>query len=201
MPLEPSERIAFRRPSHELKSPTTLIARAAGAHTANAVPVTVWVGSNLAHVRAELLVELLVAALADQMEVQLTDRRRERVRILDRERPGRAVADLEPIVQRQPGALDDALEHSARVDPLELESGAVVELGRDLGGARAQDTDRHTVTLGMGAQYRVRVRVLAPDQGVELVGGDGHDSSSSRLIPATGIGTQSGRLSSSYWSS
>ena len=39
MPLDPSERIACRRPSQELKSPTTLTARADGAQTANAVPV------------------------------------------------------------------------------------------------------------------------------------------------------------------
>ena len=41
MPLAPSERIGCSRPSHELKSPTTETERADGAHTANAVPVTV----------------------------------------------------------------------------------------------------------------------------------------------------------------
>ena len=75
MPDEPSVRIACRRPSQELKSPTTLTARAAGAHTANAVPGT---PSVLADVRAEHVVELLVAALADQVQVELADRRRER---------------------------------------------------------------------------------------------------------------------------
>ena len=40
MPLEPSERIGCRRPSQELKSPTTLTERADGAQTANATPVT-----------------------------------------------------------------------------------------------------------------------------------------------------------------
>ena len=41
MPDEPSERIACSRPSQELKSPTTLTARADGAHTANPTPVIV----------------------------------------------------------------------------------------------------------------------------------------------------------------
>ena len=36
---------------------------------------------------------------------------------------------------------------------------------------------------------------------VELGDGDCHSDSRSRAIPATGIGNQSGRLSSSYWSS
>ena len=76
----PIERIACRRPSQELKSPTTLTARAAGAHTANAVPVHALM---LDDVGAEPLVELLVAALADQVQVELAERRRERVGVLD----------------------------------------------------------------------------------------------------------------------
>src|SRR5579871_896529 len=40
IPEEPSERIGCRRPSHELKSPTTATERAFGAQTANAVPTT-----------------------------------------------------------------------------------------------------------------------------------------------------------------
>ena len=38
IPDAPSDRIGCRRPSHELKSPTTDTARAFGAQTANAVP-------------------------------------------------------------------------------------------------------------------------------------------------------------------
>jgi hypothetical protein len=40
IPDAPSERIGCRRPSHELKSPTTETERALGAHTAKATPVT-----------------------------------------------------------------------------------------------------------------------------------------------------------------
>ena len=40
MPLDPSDRIGFRRPSQLLKSPTTETERALGAQTANAVPAT-----------------------------------------------------------------------------------------------------------------------------------------------------------------
>ena len=50
--------------------------RAAGAQTANAVAGD---AVDLAQVRAEALVELLVAALAGQVQVELAERRQERV--------------------------------------------------------------------------------------------------------------------------
>ena len=60
----------------------------------------------------------------------------------------------------------------------------------------------HAVPVGVRAEHVVRVAVLAPDEPVEFSGGHAHASaSSSRRMPATGIATQSGRLSSSYWSS
>ena len=68
MPEAPSERIGCRRPSQLLKSPTTLTRGRSGAQTANVVPAT---PVDLADVRAELSVELLVAALARQMQVEL----------------------------------------------------------------------------------------------------------------------------------
>ena len=77
IPLEPSERIGCSRPSQLLKSPTTETERAFGAHTANAVPVT---PLELANVRAEPLVQLLVAPFADEMQVELAERRQECVR-------------------------------------------------------------------------------------------------------------------------
>ena len=69
---------------------------------------------------------------------------------------------------------------------------------------RAQHPDGHRAVLArMRAEHGVRLMVLAPGDGVELGLRHGaHEvSSKSRVIPATGIGNQSGRLSSSYWSS
>ena len=56
-------------------------------------------------VGAELVVDVLVTPLADQVEVEFADRRREGVGILDRERPGVAVVDLELEVERQLGVI------------------------------------------------------------------------------------------------
>ena len=91
MPESRASASGAARPSHELKSPTTLTARADGAQTANAVPYGS--PSTLADVGAEPLVELLVAALADQVQVELAERRQERVGVLDRELAVGAVVD------------------------------------------------------------------------------------------------------------
>ena len=66
-PAPPSERIGCARPSQKLKSPTSLTPRAFGAQTANAVPVS-------RRPRAERAPELLVPALADQVQVDLAER-------------------------------------------------------------------------------------------------------------------------------
>ena len=102
-PLEPSERIGCRRPSQELKSPTTLTARRPAPTPRTRCRRRRRCSRD---VRAEPVVELLVAALADQVQVELAERRRERVRVVDRERAGVAVVDLEPVAQRQLGVLE-----------------------------------------------------------------------------------------------
>ncbi len=116
MPLGPSERIACRRPSQELKSPTTLTARAAGRPHRECRSGT---HCTVTHVRAQLLVELLVPALADQMEVELTDRRLERIRIVDREASGCSVIDVHPIANWQLRARHETFEDPAGMHPLE----------------------------------------------------------------------------------
>ena len=69
MPETPRCSIAFTRPSQSFHSPTTETFVAFGAHTAN-------VDSLVGDVRAELLVQLLVPALADQVQVDLAEARR-----------------------------------------------------------------------------------------------------------------------------
>src|SRR5205814_4845873 len=80
-------------------------------------------------------------------------------------------------------------------------SDLVVQLGGDGPGRGAVRAQHHAAVLAVRAEDPVRVRVLAPHERVELCGCDLHSSSNRRRIPATGIGTQSGRLSSSYCSS
>ena len=195
MPVEPSERIGCRRPSQELKSPTTETARAAGAQTANAVPAT---PSMLAHVRAEALVELLVAALADQVQVELAERRQEAVRVVDRERAGRRRSRPRAGSRAAARALDDALEDAAGVRP--ARAADVLAVRRDDGrpsrppGRQRADHDAAVV----------RVRAEAGVRVARARGAISRSASAWRSLapaaarcPATGMATQSGRLLSS----
>ena len=138
------------RPSQKLKSPTTDTARADGAQTLNAVPAD---AVDLAHVRAEPRPQLLVAALADQVQVELADRRQEAVRVVDRDRPGLAVVDLELVGERQLGALDDALEHAAGMHALELDR--ITALGDGPDGRRAGRNARITTPPSAGCAPRM----------------------------------------------
>ena len=61
-------------------------ARATAPRRRTPCPVTPSISRD---VRAELLVELLVAALADQVQVELAERRQEAVRVAQRERARR----------------------------------------------------------------------------------------------------------------
>ncbi len=87
-PELPSWRIGCSRPSQLLNEPFTRIPRADGAHTANEVPVTASSERPLVAVdpRPEDLPEVLVAALVDEVEVDLAQGRQEPVGIVDRER-------------------------------------------------------------------------------------------------------------------
>ena len=76
-------RIGWLRPSQPLKSPTTCTAWARGAHTANDVPHDVPERTGvLPHVGAEDGPELLVAALADEVQVDRAERRGEPVGVV-----------------------------------------------------------------------------------------------------------------------
>jgi hypothetical protein len=81
------------------------------------------------------------------------------------------------------------------------ELGAVLQVKFHPGRRRPQHAHHHVLAVGVGTEHRVRVGVLATHQGVQFLIHHRHAASSNRLMPATGIATQSGRLSSSYCSS
>ena len=122
---------------------------------------------DLAHVRAEALPQLLVAALADQVQVELADRRQEAVRVLDRDRARLAVVDLELVGERQLRLREAALEDAAGVDLLERDGLALRRDDGDGGGGGAPCADDHAVAVGVRAEEGVRLRVLA---GVQAIG-------------------------------
>jgi hypothetical protein len=150
---------------------------------------------DLAHVRAEALVDSLVPALGGEVEVELAERRRERVGIVDDEGRPLRVADLEPVAKRELGAVELALEQARRVRALELDR-LLFALDANLDALRLgpEGADDDAAVLRMRPEQAVRIRQPSLD---ELIDGAQMPSSSSRWMPATGIRTQSGRLSSS----
>ena len=236
MPEAPSERIGCSRPSQPLKSPTTLtergVRRPDGERDA---------GDAVHHagVRAEPRVQLLVPPLAGEVDVELAERRQERVRVAEDVRVAGRVARPRARSRAAARALDHPLE-----DPSSSCRSSSTPIGRTRtdsasGGRRGR---RHRPPP-VGAEVRVRVRELvrlahgrtaeprrfaaAPDmcgrrsqrsRGCAGVGEGatgkpavspakrggpsvGHvvtgSSSRMRRIPATGIGSQSGRMLSS----
>jgi hypothetical protein len=152
---------------------------------------------------AELAVELLVAALAGQMQVDVAQRGREGVGIADGVGGAVRVGDVELVAQRQLAAGHLALEDARGMDTAQLD-------GRGPGSSSRRATtfsaagryvrhDHLAVGAGVGAEHAVGVAEAQRDQVVDVLGDGAHagSSSSSRRIPATGMCTQSGRLSSS----
>ena len=140
----------------------------------------------LDHVRAEARVDLLVAALADEVQVDVAERRHEAVGVVDAVRRAVAVVDLELVVERQLRARHEALEQPIRVGGLELGDRLALHIDGDLARGRPDGADHDASLSGMGAPERVRVRGHVPPF-----------DSSRRTMPAVGMATQSGRLLSS----
>src|SRR5204862_503766 len=136
---------------------------------------------------AHPLVELLVAALTGEVQVELAERRLERVWVAHRERVAIGISDLQLVAQRHLCALDDALEEPV-AGRLELDRRPLLRPRDDAVGGRPVGAYDDVPVLLMRTQY------------VGIDGGhaaSSESSSSRRQIPATGIDAQSGRLSSS----
>jgi hypothetical protein len=124
---------------------------------------------------AELGPHLLVASLADEVQVELSDGGQEAVRVVDRDRAGFAVVDRKLVVERQFRAVDHALEDAAGMHLLELDGLAVGGDGAHGSGRRTIGTDHRPALRLVGTEDAVGIRVLAVNEPLEVVrGGDGH---------------------------
>ena len=133
---------------------------------------------DLAHVGAEAGPQLLVAPLGEQVHVELADRRQEAVGVVDRDGPGLAVVDLQPVRERQLGALEHALEHAAGVDRRERDRLTALGDRPHARRRRPERPDHHAAVRGMRAEDVVRAGVLAPYEALEVgSGGKGHERS------------------------
>ena len=118
---------------------------------------------------AEDLPQLLVAALAEQVQVHLAECRQEAVRVGDRVHVERAVgtlvAHLESVVHEVDERHRDREQSSLQVPQREA---VLPDQCDDLDGVRAVRPDHRVVAVFVGAQYGMRVVVLAGQQPVEV---------------------------------
>ena len=128
------------------------------------------------------------------MQVEVAQRGRERVGVVDHERGAFRVADLEPVAERELDALELALEETGRVRLHQLDRVRALDTHAHALGLRAERAHHDPAVLRVGPEQAVRVGQPALD---ELVDSAHASASSSLTIPATGMRTQSGRLSSS----
>jgi hypothetical protein len=150
-------------------------------------------------VGAQLLVELLVAAFAGQVQVELAQRRRERVRVVQRVARAVGVVDLELVAERQLRARDLALEQAGGVPAVELDPLVAVSTDDDALGRRPEGAHDHAAVGRVCPEEAVWVAQPQRQEGVDVLLDGGHwtGSSSRRAMPATGMCTQFGRLLSS----
>ena len=122
-------------------------------------------------VRPERVPEPLVAALGDEVEIELAERRKERVRVAHDDRRAVVVAGLEAIARERAPARQDALEHSRLVHARELDGLALLRQHaqrRRSGPERAHDD---AALARMRPEDAVGIGVLARDDALDLVCG------------------------------
>ena len=186
--------MAWRRPSQQLKSPTTLTRRAFGAQTTKATPCDAF---HLHRMSAELVVEREVVAFAEQVEIELGEHGRKAVRILQLDLAV-AEAGAQPVVL---GIVERPRKETGRVDALELAFAAVADREHPAGIGQKNAHDG-AVIFGMRPEIMERVGIAA---GNDLAGACGEfahcttpRSARMRHAPSSGICVQAGRLVSSY---
>ena len=110
-----SVRIGWTRPSHPLKSPTTLTRFALGAHTPKCTPACSAVRDRP---RAQAIERAHVRAFRKQMLIEIGEHRTIAIRIVQFRlvavAPAHAIPIIEPLAR---GAVDPRLEHAFRVKP------------------------------------------------------------------------------------
>ena len=150
--------------------------------------------------RAELVVDALVAAFAEQIEIEIAQYRRETV----------GIVELDDIVAESctqsvaPGAVRKRAGEQAGIVDARKRCGFAVLADRiDIGGFREESAHHAPVSLGVEAEVVEGVGVPALDDRISLGGQFGHAASCGscariRNIPVSGTRSQSGRYASSY---
>ena len=166
-PVLPSARIGCAQPVQPSKSPVTRTPCAVGRpHREAGAGDRAGRGVVGAHVRAEHVPQALVAALADQVQVDLAERGQPAVRVVDDRRRARRSARPAGSPAAGPGTTPEnrpaswTLTSGCAVAPPSLHDVHLV-------GVRAQHPDDGAVGVRVRAEHRVRVVVGAAEQAVD----------------------------------
>ena len=117
------------------------------------------------HVRAKDVPQIFVTPLADQVQVDLTERRQPPVRVVDGEGL-LAVGDLDAVVVGRP--IDQCAEDARVVQAPHRRTRTIALHDGHRGRLRSQRADhRAAPDGGMGTEYAMRIVVRAADQAVE----------------------------------
>jgi hypothetical protein len=108
-------------------------------------------------VGAEPRPQRLVPALADDVQVEVAERRQEPVRVVDRQRAALGVGHVEAVAQRQLPALDLGHEDAGRMHLHERLAASVVEHHGHLLRSRAEHADDDAVAARMRSEVTVRL--------------------------------------------
>ena len=150
--------------------------------------------------RAELVIDALVGALAEQIKIEIAQHRRETVGVVELDD---IVAELgaQPVA---PGAVrQGAGEQAGIVDARKWCGFAVLADRLDIGGFRQESAHHALVAFGVEAKVVEGVGVAALDDRIGFGGQFGHAASCGccariRVIPVSGTLSESGRCASSY---
>ena len=175
-----------------MKSPTTLTRRAFGrehheGHAGNAV--------QRHRMRAELVVDALMGAFAEQIEIEIGQDRRKAIGIVEIDH-GVAEAGAQLVALR--AVRQRADEQSGVMDARQRRRLAVLADGIDLGGLGQERAHHGAVALGVQAEIVERIGMAAFDDRIGLGGQFGHEASLGcwdriRSAPVSGTRSQSGR--------
>ena len=109
---------------------------------------------DLAHVRAELLVQLLELPLAEQLQIEIAKRRQKRIRVAQRE-GAVGVLDLELVLERQLRLRQQRLPEARRILQRRLDA---LRLHAHGAGVRTIRADDDAAAVGLvSTKYAVRV--------------------------------------------
>ena len=149
--------------------------------------------------RAELVVQPLLRAFTEQIEIELGQNRRKAVGVVEFDRPvAKTRAQLVTLRSIRQGAC----EQSGIVDAGQRRRFAVLADGVDIGRLRQERPHDGFVVLLVQAEVMKRIGMAAFHDGIGLCGQFRHEASICcdriRSAPVSGTRSQSGRCASSY---